>query len=43
MDQSDSELAGQRAALAALLEVTLATVPAGSKAPDDWRGTGWAA
>jgi hypothetical protein len=35
MDRSDSELAGQRAALAALLEVTLATVPAGSKAPDD--------
>jgi hypothetical protein len=35
MDRSDSELAGQRAALAALLEVTLATVPAGTQAPDD--------
>jgi hypothetical protein len=35
MDQSDSELAAQRAVLAALLEVTLATTPAGTKAPDD--------
>jgi hypothetical protein len=35
MDGSDSELAGQRAALAALLEVTLAAAPVGSQAPDD--------
>jgi hypothetical protein len=33
-DQADSELAGQRAVLAALLEFTLAEPPSGTKTPD---------
>jgi hypothetical protein len=34
-DQADSELAGQRAVLAALLEFTLAEPPSGAKKPDE--------